>query len=72
MTKRESIPEPSKVRNYLRDLNSDAVTLFCIHSAELCQTALYHPDLWTGLHTALSIGLAVASVRVLAKLGNRT
>lgn len=36
------------------------LTLGGIHGAELAQTWLQHPELWSSLHTAMSVGLIVS------------
>ena len=56
-----------RIDDFRDRFNPDAVTLFGIHTAELVQTAVAHPEQWSNFHSAISIGMGVTVAKVLFK-----
>ena len=53
-----------KVQQKVRDRFSEpSFTLFSLHSVEIFQTAVRHPEQWTSLHLVISLSLLGAAAK---------
>lgn len=55
----------TRISQVWAEYNPHAVTLFGIHAVELIQTAAFHVGDWSGLHTALAVGMVASAVNVI-------
>lgn len=60
MTEKLKAPIETKIPHIQPATDKNVVTLGGIHGAELGQTLVQHPEAWSGLHTALAVGLIVS------------